>query len=231
MTWYSVILKNAKSGFILNVWAWHQQLIAYSGCAANAEISSRFIHVYHFNVLLNIFRTYMLLLRFNMDPSRYRLAHPSVGRIYIKPFQQYVYLRLLWRFHMNLSRYRLAHPGVGKVLINPVLVNSCIYMLLLRFNMDPSRYRLAHPSVGRVYIKPFQQYVYLRLLWRFHMNLSRYRLAHPGVGKVLINPVLVNSCIYMLLLRFNMDPSRYRLAHPSVGRVYIKPFQQCVYLR
>ena len=51
----TAIRKNAKNGFILSVWARHQQLIAYSGCAANAEISSRFIHVYHFNVLLNIF--------------------------------------------------------------------------------------------------------------------------------------------------------------------------------
>ena len=73
-----------------------------------------------------------------MDPSRYRLAHPNVGRVYIKPFQQNVYLRLLWRFHMNLSRYRLAHPGVGKVPI------KLVYMFLRRFNMDPSRNEFAH---------------------------------------------------------------------------------------
>ena len=33
---------------------------------------------------------YMLLRRFNMDPSRSEFAHLNVGRVYINNYQQYV---------------------------------------------------------------------------------------------------------------------------------------------
>ena len=48
------------------------------------------------NLYFFIFRTYMLLLRFNMDPSRYRFAHPNVGRVPIKlVFFHFSYLHVL----------------------------------------------------------------------------------------------------------------------------------------
>ena len=70
-----------------------------------------------------------------MNLSRYRLAHPDVGRVHIKPVQvRHFHTCLFFKFFS---------------------------MFLLRINMNLSRYRLAHPRVGTVYISPFQQYVLL----------------------------------------------------------------------
>ena len=36
-----------------------------------------------------------------MNPSRYRLAHSNVGRVYINPFQQYVIFKLFLSLYTN----------------------------------------------------------------------------------------------------------------------------------
>ena len=56
-----------------------------------------------------------------MNLSRYRLAHPGVGKVLINPVlvNSCIYMLLL-RFNMDPSRYQLAHPNVGRVPIKLV---------------------------------------------------------------------------------------------------------------
>ena len=65
-----------------------------------------------------------------MDPSRYQLAHPNVGRVPIKlVFFIFRTCMLLLRFNMDPSPYRLAHPNVGRVYVKPFQQN--VYLRLL----------------------------------------------------------------------------------------------------
>ena len=79
-------------------------------------------------LILSISSYLHVLFRFNMDPSRYQLAHPNVGRVPIKLVFFHTYMLLL-RFNMDQSRYRLAHPNVGRVNIKPFQQN--VYLRLL----------------------------------------------------------------------------------------------------
>ena len=65
-----------------------------------------------------------------MNLSRFRLAHPGVGKVLINPVlvNSCIYMLLL-RFNIDPSRYRLAHPSVGRVYIKPF--QQYVYLRLL----------------------------------------------------------------------------------------------------
>ena len=55
---------------------------------------------------------YMFLRRFNMDPSRNEFAHLNVGRVYINHFQQYVVFLLFPLCIQTVSKLFSFHSSI-----------------------------------------------------------------------------------------------------------------------
>ena len=55
---------------------------------------------------------YMFLRRFNMDPSRSEFAHLNVGRVYINHFQQYVVFLLFPLCIQTVSKLFSFHSSI-----------------------------------------------------------------------------------------------------------------------